>query len=256
MHTHALPAAAQPRVAPSAPARPTTPRPVPTRRTLRRVLATLVLTGAVLLGLSPTAYAHDTLTDSSPAEGETLQQPPTQVHLSFSGEVLEMGTNVIVTDAAGDNWEAGEPTVEGKEVTVPLEDGMPAGSYEVNWRVTSSDGHPISGAIPFTIDAPGQDTTESAPADPAPATATTGPQETEDPAADPAPTTSAASPETTSDEVASDEAASDEAASEQESDSDGSGVPWIPIVVVLGLALVAYAVARVVRRRAPDQGDH
>lgn len=243
MHTHALPTPARRGITRPVPRRETT-RPVP-HRALRRILTALVLTGAVLLGLSPTAYAHDTLTDSSPAEGETLEETPTQVRLTFSAEVLDMGAAVVVADSDGDSWEADEPTVDGKDLTVPLEDGMPNGDYEINWRVTSSDGHPISGAIPFTVDAPVEET-ESAPADETAATATERAQETEEPTADPAPTTSAASDETTS----------EAAASEQESDSDGAGIPWIPIVIVLGIALVAYAVARVVRRGAADRGGH
>lgn len=248
MHTHALPTPAR-RGTTRPGSRRATLRPVP-HRALRRILTALALTGAVLLGLSPTAYAHDTLTDSSPAEGETLQEAPTQVRLTFSGEVLEMGAAVVVADSDGGSWEADEPLVEGKEVTVPLEDGMPNGDYEINWRVTSSDGHPISGAIPFTVDTPAEES-ESAPADQAPATGTETPPETQEPATDPAPTTSAASPETTSDETDS-----DGTASEQEAGSDGGGIPWVPIAVVLGVALVAYAVARVVRRGAADRGGH
>lgn len=33
-----------------------------------------------------------------------------------------------------------------------LDGELPAAGYVVEWRVVSSDGHPISGTIPFTVD--------------------------------------------------------------------------------------------------------
>jgi hypothetical protein len=34
--------------------------------------------------------------------------------------------------------------------------GAPAGRYTVDWRVTSADGHPITGSLAFTAQAPGE----------------------------------------------------------------------------------------------------
>ena len=238
MHPSALPAHTQPqRVA---------IRPDPTSgQLILRALTALLLAAVGLLGLSPAAHAHDTLTDSSPAEGETLDEPPTQVRLTFSAEVLELGAAAVVTDGDGATWEAGEPTVAGVDVTVPLKDGLPNGSYEVSWRVTSSDGHPISGVIPFTVDAPATDPSpeeptqaESDPTSPAPATSepTTTEETSEPTAAEPAPATTAQNPQPSAAE-----------------ESEG-GLPWVPILIGLGIAAVAYAVVRVVRRGSPDQG--
>lgn len=205
-----------------------------------------LLVGAVLLGTGSAAYAHDTLTDSSPAEGETLQEPPTQVQLTFSAEVLDMGAAVVVTDSDGGSWEAGEPTVDGRDVTVPLREGLPNGSFEVTWRVTSSDGHPISGVTPFTVDAPEPETaepttTEPTTTEPAP---TTGSETTEpttepatEPTTDPAPTTADAAEDT-----------------DDEADEASGGFPWLPVVIVVALATLAYVVVRVMRRGAPEQG--
>jgi copper resistance protein C len=38
-------------------------------------------------------------------------------------------------------------------VTQDLQPGSPAGAYTVDWRVTSADGHPISGSFTFTAEA-------------------------------------------------------------------------------------------------------
>lgn len=116
------------------------------------LIATALL--AVLFGglatASPAA-AHDALVSSSPAEGEQLVAPPAQITLEFSNEVLAMGAEVQVNDTTGRNWVTGDAAITGRTVVAPVAEGMPAGSYEVLWKVVSADGHPISAAIPFTV---------------------------------------------------------------------------------------------------------
>lgn len=109
------------------------------------LLALLVTVGATA------AAAHDELLDSSPGADEHLDVAPTHVTLSFSDDILTIGPAVIVADTDGATWTAGDPTLDGSSVVVPLVDDVPDGAYEVRWRVVSSDGHPISGVIPFTV---------------------------------------------------------------------------------------------------------
>lgn len=117
-----------------------------------RLLAAAAVVGlaAVLATASPAA-AHDELLASSPADGERLAVAPAEVSLSFSADVLTMGAAVIVVDQTGRDWVAEEPAVTDATVTATLDEGMPEAGYELRWRVVSSDGHPISGVIPFTI---------------------------------------------------------------------------------------------------------
>lgn len=104
----------------------------------------------VLAGPSP-ASAHDELVASSPAHSDRLTTPPEQVALTFSADVLQVGATIIVADSAERDWAVGEPAIMRDTVTVALADDMPESGYEIRWRVVSSDGHPISGVIPFTI---------------------------------------------------------------------------------------------------------
>ncbi len=108
---------------------------------------------AALLTVAPAlaASAHDELLFSSPESGERLESAPSEVDLRFSADVLTIGAAVIVIDAAGRDWTVAEPDIEGGIVRVALEEGMPDAGYELRWRVVSSDGHPISGLVPFTI---------------------------------------------------------------------------------------------------------
>lgn len=115
-----------------------------------RAAATLVAALALVSIASPAA-AHDELIASSPASGEALQSAPAQVDMTFSAQLMEIGAAVIVADGSDADWVGGDPVIEGDTVTVPLLDTMPDGAYEIRWRVVSSDGHPISGVIPFTV---------------------------------------------------------------------------------------------------------
>ncbi len=105
---------------------------------------------AVLTAAAP-ASAHDELVASSPAVDDVLSTAPTEVSLQFSADVLTMGTVVVIADADGVDWAASAPVIDGNSVTVPVLPDMPAAGYELRWRVVSSDGHPISGIIPFTV---------------------------------------------------------------------------------------------------------
>ena len=118
---------------------------------LPRLLGVFAVTSVLLLTAAAPAAAHDELVASSPAPGERLADAPSEIALSFSSDVLTMGAAVIVADADGRDWVIGDPIVEAGTVTVPVDGSMPDAGYEVRWRVVSSDGHPISGLIPFTV---------------------------------------------------------------------------------------------------------
>lgn len=258
------PASIQPPTAPAAP---------PIHHQLWRALGALLLAVTALLGAGTAASAHDTLTDSSPTEGEALTESPGEVRLTYSASILELGAAVEVTDADGRSWPTGELVVDSTDVTVPLTEDLPNGAYEVTWRVTSSDGHPISGVIPFTVEAPA---TETAPADPAPTTGAE-PGETSDPAAPTSedPDSGDADNDTTSEDAASEDTVGGDAvrgdATGEEADGeatattprdsdtattsseDGSSVPWTPIVIGLVVLVAALVVFAAVRRRGADR---
>ncbi|WP_375386707.1 copper resistance CopC family protein [uncultured Microbacterium sp.] len=122
--------------------------------TLRR-RATVAIAGlalalaAVALGASA-ASAHDSLVDATPAEGETVTSL-SEVHMEFSGDLLgaDEGADIVqVIDAAGSHYETGCAAVAGPVITMPVALGA-AGTYTVQWRIVSSDGHPVAKAYTF-----------------------------------------------------------------------------------------------------------
>lgn len=119
-------------------------------------LVTVGIAVAVIAALAPAspAFAHDQLIASDPSAGERLVSAPESVLLEYSGNLLDLGgagTIVIVVDESGRDWVEATPVVFAHTVTAELASGMPEAGYEIRWRVVSSDGHPISGVIPFTI---------------------------------------------------------------------------------------------------------
>lgn len=113
-------------------------------------LGAVVALVSVFVVAAPAA-AHDELLASTPVSGEQLAAAPENVSLAFSADVLTLGAAIIVVDQSGRDWVAGEPIVVEGVVTAPLAGGLPEAGYEIRWRVVSSDGHPISGLIPFTV---------------------------------------------------------------------------------------------------------
>ncbi|KYH43536.1 copper resistance CopC family protein [Branchiibius sp. NY16-3462-2] len=127
-------------------------------RCLLALIALLVLPVTLFVG-APSASAHDRLVSSNPADGSTVAFPK-QITLTFNESVASVGA-VIVVKNGDQEWQNGVPKVDGRTVTQEVRTG-PAGSYTVAWRVTSADGHPISGQFSFTGTTPSTSTSSSA----------------------------------------------------------------------------------------------
>ena len=118
-------------------------------RAVAEVLATVLSAVAVtLIATAVPASAHDVLRSTNPADGTVVDRLPDRVVLTFDEPALAIGTEVVVTGPAGPVSD-GPPQLVDAEVRQPVRAG-PAGRYTVLWRVTSADGHPVSGTFAFT----------------------------------------------------------------------------------------------------------
>ncbi len=130
-------------------------RPAPTPLARAVALLAALATGLVALVLAAVpAAAHNTLRSSDPADGGTVTSAPAQVTLTFDQAALELGSEVVVTAEDGTVVSAGPVQLVDVSVVQPLAEDRPAGAYRVDWRVTSADGHPISGTFGFTASEP------------------------------------------------------------------------------------------------------
>lgn len=126
-------------------------------RRLFRVLAATVLAAAWVVGLhgitGPIAQAHSQLLRSTPAEGSTVTSPLTSVALVFNEDITALNAQVLLKDSAGSLHQ--QPAqVNGPTVTVPVIADVARGFVQILYRVTSKDGHPITGTVTFQYAAP------------------------------------------------------------------------------------------------------
>lgn len=121
-----------------------------TRSSLSRLLAAALFACLALAFGSVPAQAHDQLIGSNPKQGAKLDKQPEWIELNYSGEIQDIGTEIRV-EKDGEDFSAGEITVEGRTVKSALPDDLKPGDYTIAWRVVSQDGHPISGTVEFTI---------------------------------------------------------------------------------------------------------
>lgn len=113
------------------------------------------VTLAVLLLTAAPASAHASLTGSDPADRSTVTTAPERVVLTLDEGVSPSFAAVTVVGADGSQWARSQPVVTGRDVAVDVGGLGPAGTYTVAYRVTSADGHPVSGTVSFTTTAPG-----------------------------------------------------------------------------------------------------
>jgi methionine-rich copper-binding protein CopC len=121
------------------------------------VAATLALTGAAVVA------AHAIRLSTEPAENAALTVGPARVSATFSEQLEPAFAAMTVVGPDGHLWSSGEPQVQGAVVSVTVSPLGPVGKYTVNYRVTSADGHVVSGAWSFTLTQPGTGTPGPAP---------------------------------------------------------------------------------------------
>jgi copper transport protein len=103
----------------------------------------------IVAALSPAAAsAHAALVETSPAEGAVLTAAPRMIHLRFNEPVRPLAMRLF--DAKG---HAQDLTVTGHDTmlmaTVPA--GLSEGTHVLSYRVVSADGHPVAGALTFSV---------------------------------------------------------------------------------------------------------
>ncbi|WP_417215568.1 copper resistance CopC family protein [Arthrobacter sp.] len=120
---------------------------------IRRSLATLAVALCVLTVPVSAASAHDSLSGSSPQDGQTVAKVPASIRLTFSEPPLALGSKMTVVDSAGKDWATGKIEVVDRVASQAVDPEAPSGAYTVTWRVVSADSHPIEGAFAFTATA-------------------------------------------------------------------------------------------------------
>lgn len=113
-----------------------------------------LVAAASLILVGPAARAHTELVDSSPQAGQRLTATPDTIELVFNERVEADLATVVLVPGEADDMTLG--VIEGSDPTslisrLPERPAMPPGRWTVSYRVTSSDGHPISGSFEFIV---------------------------------------------------------------------------------------------------------
>lgn len=207
-------------------------------------IAVTVVAATAVVGPLNAAQAHDELIDTVPADGVEVDTVPDEVRLEFSGEIAPVGTVVEVTGPLGEVTD-GEPEIDGTEVIQPLLADVAPGDYSVVWRVTSADGHPISGEFGYDVASAGIEAQAAPTGDDANATSeaqASGTNAEND--------TDVATETATPADGGTDRAANTSAVPAQGDDSDGSGTAlWVWAVMALALLTLGGLGTVAVRRR-------
>ncbi|MBU8815154.1 copper resistance CopC family protein [Mycolicibacterium goodii] len=127
------------------------------RRLLAVVLAAFTLVAASLAGAG-VASAHATRIATDPAENASLSESPQRVSATFNESMQQAFAAMTVVGPDGNLWSTGDPQVQGAVVSVAVRPLGPAGTYTVNYRATSADGHVVSGSWSFELTVAGAGT--------------------------------------------------------------------------------------------------
>src|SRR5262249_43406104 len=101
------------------------------------------------------APGHAARVSAEPADNAVLATGPERVSATFNERLQTTFAAMTVVGPDGNVWSTGEPTVQGAVVGIGLRPLGPAGAYTVNYRVTSADGHVVSGSWSFRLTVPG-----------------------------------------------------------------------------------------------------
>ena len=123
-----------------------------------KLFATSLLT-LFLVAITPAlSFAHAELEKSNPVDGAALGKMPQAISLTFGEELLSLGEEGINTLTLKDPNNA-EVTldsivVKGSNLSAGIPAGteaFPSGKYLIQYRVVSTDGHPVKGEIAFEL---------------------------------------------------------------------------------------------------------
>ena len=102
------------------------------------LLAAMLLAGTIGAQL---ASAHATRVSADPADNAVLETGPERVSAIFDERLQTTFVAMTVVGPDGNLWSTGEPTVAGPFASIGMRALGPTGTYTVNYRVTSADGH-------------------------------------------------------------------------------------------------------------------
>lgn len=113
------------------------------------------------LVLVQNAMAHTGLESSFPEDGTVVKEEVQTITLNFETKI-EQGSKFELVNSSGESIVVENISLAEKQMTGSLSKPLEGGEYQVNWNIIGADGHPVDGAISFTVDVPASETPEEA----------------------------------------------------------------------------------------------
>lgn len=117
--------------------------------------AAWLLGGLLLFAGTAVASAHAARIATDPLDTASVTTGPARVSATFNERMQPSFAAMTVVGPDGNLWSTGDPQVEGAVVSVAVLPLGPTGTYTVNYRATSADGHVVSGSWSFALTQPG-----------------------------------------------------------------------------------------------------
>lgn len=114
------------------------------------------LRGAIVImaafALASAAWGHAALVGSEPADRAVVAQSPAEIKLIFNEPVSPLRLRLIGPSGRID--ELSRSTALNNTLSVGMPAALAIGTHVLSWRVISADGHPVGGAIVFSVGEP------------------------------------------------------------------------------------------------------
>ncbi|PHK94115.1 copper resistance protein CopC [Pseudoroseomonas rhizosphaerae] len=112
-----------------------------------------ILAAALSILVPGAASAHAMLHSSDPADGATLNASPRALNLAFTEDCRV--TSLRLVDEGGREHQVRREggRAASSQVTATLAAPLRPGAYRLEWRAMGDDGHVMSGAVRFAVNA-------------------------------------------------------------------------------------------------------
>lgn len=110
-----------------------------------------LLLSVLLLLLAPaTVTAHTGLQSSSPAKGETIDKPLTEIRMEFNTDIEPLSTFELKNDK-NETIKVSSIGIDKSIMSGKINPALPNGEYTVSWKIIGRDGHPVENKFSFNI---------------------------------------------------------------------------------------------------------
>jgi methionine-rich copper-binding protein CopC len=129
-----------------------------------RLTAAAAAALVTVVALPLPASAHSELVDSTPKAGSVLAEAPRQVELVFNEPVQDQGSSIVVTLDGTTVSDSKTFTTQNTTASVQLDGAGDPGTYVVEYRVVSEDGHIVDETFSYSVQGSPNSTGTTAPA--------------------------------------------------------------------------------------------